>query len=262
MRPSRLWPVVCALALAACGGGGGCLSHRAAARIKARPGHNAGRKRLMDLPNLAVRQYRWRWPAPTNATMQVRIADVAYQPRAWPRCGKRSQGGRRDARDARARARPASRAGAVGAGSGPAAPPIASAISAAPPRRHRGLDARQGGRCRTTRLVHPRPGRAERGDAPPRPSRRSPAPLQAGRPEADRQELQGRAACWPASGEALRCRAIGGHRQQPSTIWHGPCAVAGGRSALRLQSRCRRSDLSCAPAAVPCCKVNGAGCRS
>ena len=100
---------------------------------------------------------------------------------------------------------------------------------------------------------------ADRGDAAPRPGDRRPArPTKQADLEADRQELQGRAALLD-NRPAERSRLFEQSADQPPAgarlSRHGACLVAGRRRGCAPVAPPTPPICSCGPAAAPCCRA-------
>ena len=234
------------LALAACGGGGP-VDTGPPPDVKLDQANKAGTQALsMDLPSLAVRQYKVALSRAYERDDAGAIGDVAYNLALAQMKAGDSKGAIATAREARAELD--RRRAAV--------PPELILVQAAAVLSHRrprrgsrrrpGSDRprRQGPGCRAARLVHPRSGRSRsqrrRG---PRPGDRRPSADQAG---GSRSRPPGAAGPGCLAGQRLRrgAQPVRAIRQQPPTgarlSRHGAGVVAGGRRGLAIRPRRRR----------------------
>ena len=237
------------LALAACGGGGP-VDTGPPPDVKLDQANKAGTQALsMDLPSLAVRQYKVALSRAYERDDAGAIGDVAYNLALAQMKAGDSKGAIATAREARGRAQSAARAGAAGADPGAGSGLLSHRRPRRGSRRRPGSarQRRQGPGRRAARLVHPRSGcgRSQRRRGP-RPGDRRPSADQAG---GSRRRPPGAAGPGRLAGQRLRrgAQPVRAIRQQPPTgarlPRHGAGLVAGGRCglAIRPRRRCRRS---------------------
>ena len=249
------------LALAACGGGGP-VDTGPPPDVKLDQANKAGTQALsMDLPSLAVRQYKVALSRAYERDDAGAIGDVAYNLALAQMKAGDSKGAVATVRETRAELDRRRARGAAGADPGAGRCLLSQRRSRRCSRRRPGSarPRRQGPGRRAARLVHPRSGRGRsqrrRG---PRPGDRRPSADQAGRP---RSRPPGAAGPRRLAGQRLRrgaqpVRAI----RQPTANRRSIIAAWRGRCRWRATRPCDPAAppmppiSSCAPGEAPCCR--------